>query len=48
MDESNHEMVKMLTQQIGTVFNHLIQTKNQGYEALATQMGGIADFFTPP
>jgi len=28
MDESNHEMVKMLTQQIGTVFNHLIQTKN--------------------
>jgi len=28
MDESNHEMVNLLTQQIITVFNHLIQTTN--------------------
>jgi len=48
MDERNHEMVNLLTQQIGTVFNPLIQTTNQGYQALATQMGRIADFFTPP
>ena len=47
MDESNHEMVNLLTQQIGTVFNPLIQTTNQGYQALATQMGRIVDFFTP-
>jgi hypothetical protein len=47
MDESNHEMVNLLTQQIGTVFNPLIQTTNQGYQALATQIGRIAYFFTP-
>jgi hypothetical protein len=47
MDESNHEVVNLLTQQIGTVFNHLIQTMNQGYQALATQMGRITNFFTP-
>jgi len=48
MDERNHEMVNLLTQQIGTVFNPLIQTTNQGYRALATQMGRIEDFFAPP
>jgi len=48
MDESNHEVVNLLTQQIGTMFNPLIQTTDQGYQALATQMGRIADFFTPP
>jgi len=47
MDESTHEMVNMLTQQIGTVFNPLIQNTNQSYQALATQMGRIADFFSP-
>jgi hypothetical protein len=39
MDESNHEMVNLLKQQIGTVFNPLMQTTNQGYQALAAQMG---------
>jgi len=48
MDERNHEMVNLLTQQIGTVFNYLIQNTNQGYQALATQMGRILDFFAPP
>jgi len=48
MDESNHEMVDLLTHQIGTVFNPLIQNTDQGYQALATQMGRIVDFFAPP
>lgn len=45
MDESNHEMVNLLTQQIGIVFNPLIQNVNQSYQALAIQIGRIADFF---
>lgn len=45
MDESNHEMVNMLTQQIGTVFNPLIQNTNWSYELLANQMGLIVDLF---
>ena len=48
MDESNHEMVKLLTQQLGTVFNPLIRDTNRSYKALTTQMGRIADFFAPP
>lgn len=38
MDESNHDMVNMLTQQIGTVFNPLIQNTNHSYQQLAHQM----------
>jgi len=30
-DESNHEMINLLTQQIDTMFNPLIQTTNQSY-----------------
>ena len=45
MDDSNHEMVTLLTQQIGTVFNPLISDTNQSYQALTTQMGRIVDFF---
>ncbi|KAK2437576.1 hypothetical protein QL285_022449 [Trifolium repens] len=48
MDESNHDMVNMLTQQIGTIFNPLIQNTNQSYQLLANQMGRIADFFGAP
>ncbi|KAK2422828.1 hypothetical protein QL285_033329 [Trifolium repens] len=48
MDESNHDMVNMLTQQIGIVFNPLIQNTNQSYQLLANQMGRIADFFGAP
>jgi hypothetical protein len=40
-------MVNMLTQQIGTIFNPFIQNTSQSYQALATQMGRIADFFNP-
>jgi len=47
MDESNHEMVNLLTQQIGTMFNPLIRETNRSYQALITQMGRISDFFAP-
>jgi len=36
MDESNHEIVDLLTQQIGTVFNPLIRDTNWSYQALTT------------
>jgi hypothetical protein len=36
----------LLTQQIGTVFNPLIQNTNNNHQMLATQMGWIADFST--
>jgi hypothetical protein len=48
MDESNHEMFNLLTQQIDTVFNPLIQDTDRSYQALTTQMGRITDFFAPP
>ncbi|WJX53646.1 hypothetical protein P8452_39618 [Trifolium repens] len=48
MDESNHDMVNILTQQIGTVINPLIQNTNDSYQMLAYQMGRIADFFGTP
>jgi hypothetical protein len=48
MDDSNHEMVNQLTSQLGTVINPLIRDTNRSYEALATQMGRIADFFGGP
>jgi len=47
MDESNHEMVNLLTQKIGTVFNPLIRDTNRSYQALTTLMGRIADLFAP-
>lgn len=48
MDESNHEMVNALTQQIGTMFNPLIHNTNQNYQMLANQIGRIDDFFGAP
>ncbi|XP_058727724.1 uncharacterized protein LOC131599348, partial [Vicia villosa] len=48
MDESNHEMVNALTQQMGTVFTPMINNTNQSYEILAGQMARIADFFGAP
>lgn len=35
MDKSNHEMVNILTQQIGMVFNTFIHNTNKIYELLA-------------
>lgn len=48
MDESNHEMVNMLTQHIGTVFNPLIHNTTQSYKLLANHMIRIDDFFGAP
>lgn len=48
LDESNHEMVNMLTQQMTTLFNPLNQNTNQFYELLANQIGRRADFFGAP
>ncbi|XP_058771881.1 uncharacterized protein LOC131645223 [Vicia villosa] len=49
MDESNHDMVNALTQQIGTIFTPMVNNTNHSYEMLANQMSRIADFFgTPP
>jgi len=48
MDESNHDMVQMLTQQMGAVFNPLIQNTTQTNQVLAAQMTRIADFFGVP
>lgn len=35
MDDSKHAIVNMLTQQIGTIFNPLIQNTNYSYQQLA-------------
>jgi len=48
IDESNHEMVKLLTQHIGGTFNPLIRDTNRSYQALTTQMRRITYFFAPP
>jgi len=48
MEETNHEMVNMVTQQIGVVINPLIQDSNRSYQALFVQMEQMADFFGAP
>lgn len=47
MDEGNHDMVNMLTQQMDTIFNPLIQNMNQSYHELETQMNRITEFSNP-
>lgn len=41
-------MVNMLTQQVGTVFNPLIQSTNKSYQLLYNHMGRIIGFFSAP
>jgi len=48
MDESNYEMINLLTQEIGTVFNPLIRDINRSYQDLTTQMGRTTYCFAPP
>ena len=48
MEDCNHEMVNMLTQHIGTMFNPLIRDTHNSYLAISDQMGRIADFFGAP
>ena len=45
IDESNHEMVQMLSQIINIIFNPLIQNTTQVNQQMASQMTRIADFF---
>jgi len=40
-------MVNMLTQQIGTMFNPMIQNTNQSYQMLVTYVGRIEYFVSP-
>jgi hypothetical protein len=48
MDEANHEMANLVTQQMGTIINPLIRDTNNSYQALSAQMERIADFFGAP
>ena len=49
MEDTNHEMVNILTQQLGTVVNPLIQQSHNSYQTLTDQMGRNVDFIgTPP
>jgi len=48
MEDSNHEMVNQVTQQIGTIINLLIRDTNNSYQALSAQMERIANFFGVP
>ncbi|XP_050909553.1 uncharacterized protein LOC127123374 [Lathyrus oleraceus] len=48
MDESNHEMVHMLTQQMGAILRPLIQDSTQSYQQFVTQMTRIRDFLKAP
>jgi len=48
MVDCNPEMLNMLTQQIRTIINPLIQETHSSYLALSNQMGRIADFLGAP
>lgn len=48
MDESNHEMVQMLSQTMNTVFNPFIQNTMQENQQMATQMTRLTQFFEVP
>ena len=48
MEDSNHEMVNQVTQQIGTIINPLIRDTYNRYQAMSAQMERIANFFGAP
>jgi len=48
MEESNHEMVNMVTQQIGTMINPLIRETKSSYQMLSAHMERIANYFGAP
>lgn len=48
MDKSNYDMVNMLTQHIGIVFNPFIQNTNHSYQQLTRQIGQVIDVFGAP
>ena len=48
MDEGNHEMVNMLTQQRILILRTVIKNSVQSYQTLATQMTRMGDFLGAP
>jgi hypothetical protein len=48
MDESNHEMVQMLTQTLATVLNPLIQNTTQSNQQMKTQVARMSEFLGIP
>jgi hypothetical protein len=48
MDEANHKMANLVTQQMGAVINPLIRDTNNSYQARSAQMEQIVDFFCAP
>ncbi|KEH41558.1 hypothetical protein MTR_1g052285 [Medicago truncatula] len=48
MEETNHEMVNLVTQHVGTVINPLIGDTNNSYQPLSLQMERIANFLGAP
>jgi len=48
MEDSNHEIVNQVTQQIGMIINPLIRDTNNSYQALSAQMERITNFFGVP
>lgn len=48
MDGSNHEMVQMLSQTMGTIFSPLIENTTQANQQMVAQMTCITKFFGVP
>lgn len=48
MDESNHELMHMLTQMMTTLFNPIMENTHTSYQDLTRQIGRIADVFRAP
>lgn len=56
MEESNHELVHLLTQQLATIFtpmmenntNQIMQHNDQNYQVLARQMGRLVNILGAP
>ncbi|CAL5207631.1 unnamed protein product [Lathyrus oleraceus] len=48
MDDSNHELVNMLTNQMGIVFNPLIQESTETNRQVANQLTPLCNFLGAP
>lgn len=48
MDDSNHELVNMLTNQMGTIFNPLIQESTETNRQVANQLTRLCNFLGAP
>ena len=48
MDDSNHELVNMLTNQMGTVFNPVLQESAETNRQVANQLTRLCNFLGAP